>query len=135
VSELTSWLIVCDCEGHPGELVGAIDTNAAGEATVWHSGLFGASLRGANKLILDTPPADRPELLRKLKTREIALPATATFTHPPCGKSVRLNESNLGELLAQLSKAVEGQCIPFGLLCTKNGELQRRKTAPRRKPR
>lgn len=123
----TRWLIVCDCVGHPEELVGEVLLNAAGEARVWSTGRSGGapSLRGANRMILDTPPSRRGELLKKLRTREIYLPATVSFFHPPCGRNLRVSENHLGELLAAVSSAVRDGRVSLAVLCAVNGRLPR----------
>lgn len=123
----TRWLIVCDCAGHPEELIGVVDVNAAGEATVWSTsrGNAGLSLKGANRMILDTPAAERRELVEKLRTGAIALPVTVSFFHSPCGKNIRVSESHLGELLRAVSSTVDGQRVSLALLCAVNGRLQR----------
>ena len=121
------WLIVCDCAGRPEELIGAVDLNAAGAATVWATGRNNAlpSLKGANRLILSTPPGQRRDLVNKLRSREIRLRKTVTFSHSPCGKSIRVNEDGLAELLAAVSSVVEDQRITLALLCAVNGKLRR----------
>lgn len=124
----TRWLIVCDCAGLPEELVGVVDVDATtGKATVWSTGRGqgSPSLQGANRLILNTRVADRGELLRSLKAREIPLRVTVTFSHGPCGKKIRVNDDGLGELLAAVSKAVAGQRVSLAILCAVNGRLQR----------
>lgn len=124
------WFIVCDCAGKPGELIGAIDVDAAGVVKVHHGG-SAVSLRGANRMIMDTPAAERAELVEKLRTREIALPATVSFFHSPCGRNIRVSESDLGELLAAVSSAVADQRVSLALLCTVNSRLPRGATRPR----
>ncbi|OBF86955.1 hypothetical protein A5791_19870 [Mycobacterium sp. 852002-51163_SCH5372311] len=125
--EASRWLIVCGCAGHPEELVGAVDVNAAGEAAVWSTGRSGGSplLKGAHRMIRNAPAGERRELLRKLQTREVRLRATVTFRHSPCGRSLRVNEYSLGELLAAVSKLVPDQRVSLELLCVVNGSSQR----------
>jgi hypothetical protein len=123
----TRWLIVCDCAGHPEELIGEVDVDASGKARVWSTGRSGGapSLKGANRMILNTPIGERADLLKKLRTREIALPATVSFFHLPCGKNIRVSESHLGELLAAVSKAVQDRRVSLALLCAFNSRHQR----------
>ncbi len=126
----TRWLIVCDCAGHPGELIGTVDLDAAGAATVWSTGRGAGSpsQKGANRLLLGTPASDQADVMRKIQTREIRLRATVTFSHTPCGKSLRVNEDGLGELLTMVSTVVDDHCVSLELLCAVNGKLQRRRT-------
>lgn len=125
--EAARWLIVCGCAGNPEELVGAVDLNTAGEATVWSTGRSGGapSLKAAHRMIRNAPAGERRELLRKLQTREVRLRVTVTFLHPPCGKSLRVNEDSLGELLGLVSKVVPEQRVSLELLCSVNGIFQR----------
>jgi hypothetical protein len=121
--ELTRWTIVCNCSG-PEETIGVIDVDAAWNARIHHGGV-GLSLRGANRMILDTPAAERRELVEKLRTGEIVLPATVSFFHPPCGKNLQVSESHLGELLAAVANVTEDRRAPLALLCAVNGRLRR----------
>ena len=124
------WLIVCDCAGHPDELIGVVDLNATGQARVWNTGTDSGSvsLKGANRLILGTPADKRADVMRELQTRETRLRATVTFSHTLCGKSIRVNEDGLGELFAMVSTVIQDQRVPLGLLCAVNGRLQRGRT-------
>lgn len=120
------WIIACDCAGHPEELVGVIEVNA-GKASVWSTGRGGGGLstKGANRLLLSATAEERAELIRKIRTREIPLRATVTFSHAACGKSIRVTESGLGELLSAVSKAVTDHRVSLALLCAVNSRLQR----------
>lgn len=120
------WLIVCDCAGHPEELVGVVDLDENG-ATVRYTGRGSGlpSLRGANRIILATPPGDRSELIRRFKSRDARLPATVPFSHGPCEKSLWVNEQGLAELFGAVSKVVTEQRVSLSLLCAVNGKLPR----------
>ena len=121
------WLIVCDCAGHPEELVGVVDVTD-GKARVWSTGRGVGrppSLQGANRLLFSATPEERSELVRKLRTREIPLRATVTFSHAPCGKSLRVNEDGLSELLGAVARVVTDHRVSLALLCAVNGQLQR----------
>ena len=132
--EATRWLIVCGCAGHPEELVGVVDLNAAGEARVWDTGRSGGmpTQSGALRLVKSVPHSERSELLRKLRTREVWLPVTVTFSHAPCGKVLRVNETGLGELLRAVSEAVPDHRVSLAVLCGLNGRLQRGATRLKR---
>lgn len=118
------WLIVCDCAGHPEELVGVVDVTAAGEVRVFDTGRGGApSMTDAESLLLDAPMSERRELLRQLKAREIPLPLEVSLIHPPCPLNLRVTEARFGELLTVMSGHVEGHRVTLSALCAVNGRL------------
>ncbi|MGB3353292.1 MAG: hypothetical protein WBB00_11010 [Mycobacterium sp.] len=130
------WLIVCDCAGHPEELVGVVDVTAGGDVRVLDTGRGGApSLTGANRLLLAAPTSKRRELVRQLKAREIPLPLVVSFIHPPCGRAVRVTEARFGELLTMAEERSgellaivfaygQDRGVPLSLLCEINGREQ-----------
>lgn len=109
-----TWLIVCDCAGAPAELIGIVAIDDQGGAHVAEPSLTGKGRGSGGTVIKMTRRGDR-----------VGFPLTVRFFHELCGKSLMVNERELGELFAAIATAVEDQRISLSGLCAVNGKLQR----------